>query len=350
MSTPVVSLAGIATAAPSHCYAQPDVQSLIREAFPAPRAELDRLLAVFDTAGIDRRRFARPLDWLARPKGWRERNAAYLESADDLLDNTNRRALATAGASAADVDAIVTVSTTGLATPDLAARQMARLPFRRDVRRLPVFGLGCAGGVLGLARAADLARGLPGSTVLVQLVELCSLTFDIRDAGKANLVASALFGDGAASVVLRADPEGRIRIGRSHEHCWPGSLDVMGWRIEDSGLGVVFSRDIPTLVAGDFAAVLETFLERTGLRREDIDHPVCHPGGRKVIEALEAVFGRSPGSMTQARAVLREHGNMSSVSVLFVLEAVLRDGATGRLLLTALGPGFCAALLEMTAA
>lgn len=350
MTSAPVSLAGIATAVPAHAYRQEAVKALIADAFPARRAELERRLAVFDTAGIERRHFARPLEWLARPKGWRERNTAYLEVANDLLEETSRRALDAAGLAACDVDAIVSVGTTGLATPDLAAHQMSRLPFRRDVRRLPVFGLGCAGGVLGLARAAELARGLPGSTVLVQLVELCSLTFDIRDSGTANLVASALFADGAAAVVLRATAGGRIAVGRSHEHCWPDSLGVMGWRVEDSGLGVVFSRDIPALVATDFADVLDTFLRRIGERPESVDHPVCHPGGRKVVEALEAIFRHPPGTMTHARAVLRDYGNMSSVSVLFVLEATLRSGAAGRLLLTALGPGFCGALLELTAA
>ncbi len=216
--------------------------------------------------------------------------------------------------------------------------------FRRDVQRLPIFGLGCAGGVLGLARGAAMARSMPGARVLVVVVELCGLTFRSRDEAKSNIIATALFGDGAAAALLTHGDEG-MRVSAWGEHTWPHSLDVMGWHIEDDGFGVLFSRDIPNLVRSDLRAAADRFLAGEGLTFDDLAGLVCHPGGAKVLDALEAAFGLPPGGMAHARAVLREHGNMSAVTVLFVLERVLAGNPRGRHLLSALGPGFTAAFL-----
>ncbi|MEX2009253.1 MAG: 3-oxoacyl-[acyl-carrier-protein] synthase III C-terminal domain-containing protein, partial [Dongiaceae bacterium] len=249
--------------------------------------------------------------------------------------------LGRAGVGVDKIDCIVAVSTTGIATPSLDALLMERLSLRRDIRRLPVFGLGCAGGVIGLSHAAALARAAPEARVLFLVVELCGLTFRHGDQSNGNIVATALFGDGAAAALIGCDGDGPA-LGPGGAHTWPGSLDVMGWRVADDGLGVLFSRDIPSLVRTEFRAAAEAFLERHGLTLADIDRLVCHPGGAKVLDALEQTFGQTRGTMTEARSVLRDYGNMSAATVLFVLERALANGADGRLLLSALGPGFTA--------
>jgi alkylresorcinol/alkylpyrone synthase len=215
------------------------------------------------------------------------------------------------------------------------------------VRRLPLFGLGCAGGVIGLARAGELARAPPHPRVLFLVVELCALAFRKDDVSKSNIVATALFGDGAAAAVIACDGEGPA-FGGSGEHTWPNSLDVMGWEVAADGLKALFSRDIPTLVRGQMRTVAAEFLAKHGLAFADIDHFACHPGGAKVLTALEEAFGLAEDSLTESRGVLRDFGNMSAVTVLFVLERMLAAGVRGRMLMTALGPGFTAAfqLLE----
>ena len=267
-----------------------------------------------------------------------------------LLVNAAERALKRAGCAAEDIDLIVTVSTSGISTPSLDARLVNRLAFRHDVQRLPVFGLGCAGGVLGLSRAAALARANPDARVLFLVVELCGLTFRPRDLSKSNIIATALFGDGAAAVVLGC------RGGRNRpvvqcwgEHTWPDSLDVMGWHVEDDGLGVLFSRDIPALIRNCLRPVTDAFLERAGCSRKDLAGFICHPGGAKVIDALEESFDLDEGDLDDAREVLRCYGNMSASTVLFVLERVLNRGIGGRHLMSALGPGFTAAFLLLDA-
>jgi alkylresorcinol/alkylpyrone synthase len=263
----------------------------------------------------------------------------FMNTALDLLEDAAKRCLDEAGIGAGEVDAIVTICSTGIATPSLDARLMERLPFRPDTVRLPVFGLGCAGGVLGLARAAALSRALNG-TVLLLVVELCGPTFRRSDLTKSNVVATALFGDGAAAVLIRPE-DGAPALGPTGEHRWPGTLDVMGWSVEADGLGVIFSRDIPTLVRRDLRPAAEAFLDRHGLGVEDLSGFVFHPGGTKVVEALRDAFELPDAAMVAERAVLRRYGNMSAVTVLFVLAEKRRQMA-GRWLLSALGPGFCA--------
>ena len=241
---------------------------------------------------------------------------------------------------------VVSVSTTGIATPSLDALLAERIGLRRDVERLPIFGLGCAGGVIGLARAAALAAAEPGKRVLIVVVELSGLTFRRSDASKSNVIATAIFGDGAAAAVITTTGNGP-EITCWGEYTWRDSLDIMGWSVEDDGLGVVFSRDIPALTRTEFREASLAFLESKRLGLADIDEFVCHPGGTKVLDALEQAFGLPPQGLVRPRAVLREFGNMSAATVMFVLERVLRDGISGRFLLSSLGPGFSAAFVVM---
>jgi alkylresorcinol/alkylpyrone synthase len=246
----------------------------------------------------------------------------------------------------ADIDTIVVVSTTGIATPSLDAFLIERLGLRHDVERLPIFGLGCAGAVLGLARAAALARAAPQSRVLFLVVELCALWFQKDDGSKSNIVATALFGDGAAGAIVSCRGEGPA-IGPAGEHTWPGSLGVMGWDVAQNGLKAIFSRDIPALVRSQLRGVAAEFLAVNGLSFDDIGAFVCHPGGAKVLSALEDAFGLAPGTLIEARRVLRDFGNMSAATVLFVLHTMLRKPVKRRMMLTALGPGFSAGFLVL---
>jgi len=243
----------------------------------------------------------------------------------------------------------VAVSSTGVATPSLDAIVTNRLGMRPDVRRLPIFGLGCAGGVLGLARAADFVRIDPGAKVLLLVVELCGLAFRKDDRTKSGFISTALFGDGAAAALISGTGDGPA-FGAGGEHTWPDTLDVTGWDVEDDGLRAVLSADIPTLARTEMRGVTTEFLGRHGLDLAAIEHFICHPGGTKVLVALEEAFGLREGALAVSRGVLRDYGNMSGVTVLFVLERALREGATGRMLLTTLGPGFTAAFQLLEAA
>jgi alkylresorcinol/alkylpyrone synthase len=337
-------LLALTTAVPPHVLRQKHAKTLARRIFAGRGADLERLLPVFDHAGIDTRHSCLPPERHLEPQGWKARNRSYVDHALDLIGSASRAALERASCGPADVGAVVVVSTTGLATPSLDALLIERLALPRDCTRLPIFGLGCVGGVLGLARAAALARQMPDRPVLFAVVELCALTFRTADTSNSNLVAAALFGDGAAAAVLAASGAGPV-IAEAGEHTWPGSLDVMGWRIEDDGFGVLFSRDIPALVRSRYRSALCGFLDKCGLGLDDIDGFAMHPGGAKVLQALEESLELAPAALADSRAVLRAHGNMSAATVLFVLERMLARDTSGRLLVSALGPGFTAGFL-----
>jgi alkylresorcinol/alkylpyrone synthase len=343
-------LLAVATAVPPYPLDQEDVMERVRLLLGRPQ-NLDRLLPVFANAGIRRRYSCVPIEWYYGAHGWAERNRVYVASALDLLEAVTRRLLEGSGRDKDDIAGIVVASTTGIATPSLDALLMERMGLRRTVRRLPIFGLGCAGGVLGLARAASQAAVTPGELVLFLVVELCALSFRRDDWSASNIVATALFGDGAAGALLSTEGVGPAIVAAG-EHTWPGSLDVMGWEIADDGLSAIFSREIPELVARQLHDVATDFLGRHGLALGDIDRFVCHPGGAKVVTALEHAFGLGHGALFDAWGVLRDYGNMSAATVLFVLDRVLAAAqATGerweRALMNALGPGFTAGFLVL---
>ena len=339
-------LLAVATAAPPYPLDQDAVIERVRRLFGGAEA-LDRLLPVFTNTGIRTRYSCVPIEWYDLPHGWTERNRIYLESALDLLETTTVQLLDRAGIAKREIDQIVVVSTTGIATPSLDALLIERMGLRANVRRLPIFGLGCAGGVIGLARAASQAMATPGERVLFLVVELCALSFRRDDFSKSNIVATALFGDGAAGALLSTEADGPAIVAMG-EHTWPGTLGVMGWEVADDGLSAIFSRDIPQLVATRFRASLDGFLGRHDLALGDIDRFVCHPGGTKVIAALEAAFGLEEGALALARGVLRDHGNMSAATVMFVLARMLAEARPWRrALVNALGPGFTAGFLVL---
>jgi alkylresorcinol/alkylpyrone synthase len=315
-------------------------------------ADFDQVSSVFVNSGIRQRYAPAPIAWFEQPHDWPERNRLYLTASVELLERAAGAALDAGNTRIDEIGAVVVVSTTGIATPSLDALLIERMNLPRTVQRLPIFGLGCAGGALGLARAATLAAAMPEKAVLFLVVELCTLSFRPHDRSKSNIVASALFGDGAAAALLRQGAPGPA-IAAAGEHIWRDSLDIMGWEVAGDGLKAIFSRDIPRLVAAELRSAAGDFLRPHGLTLADIDRFICHPGGPKVIAACEAAFALAPGTLAEERGVLRDFGNMSAASVLFVLERVLARERQGgnlwrRALLTALGPGFSAGFVVLS--
>ncbi len=342
-------LLSLATASPPHLIEQTAVAEAARSQFSHRFRDFDRLYPVFQNTGIQRRQAVMPMEWYLEPRSWPERTAAYLEGAVELFARAAQTALGRAGVTAAEVDTVVTVSSTGIATPSLEARAMGRLGFRADISRVPVFGLGCAGGVSGLSIAAKLATATPGCVVLFVCVELCTLAIRLDELTSVNLVATALFGDGAAACVLSTAGKGALTVEGAGEHTWPDTLGIMGWNVDPQGFGVIFDRSIPTFARANLHGAIEGILFRMGLSLDDVDRFVCHPGGAKVIEAIEVSLGLGQGALDHERSVLADHGNMSAPTALFVLDRVIAAGERGRLVMSALGPGFTASCLSLAA-
>ena len=332
-----------ATAVPPHRIEQGDTKEFARRLFAGRVRDLDRLLPVFDNGQIEARHSCQPLEWYGQKSSFPERNALYVEHALELSEKAARRCLDRAGVEPGEVGALFFVSTTGISTPSLDAKLLFRLGLSPNLKRIPVWGLGCAGGAAGVARAADYARAYPRELALLIAVELCSLTFRVGDISKSTLVAASLFADGAAAVLLGAG-EGPEILG-SHSTTWPGTEDVMGWDLMESGLKVRFAKSVPQIVRTRTRATVEEACKKHGIVLEDLRHLVVHPGGAKVLEAYEEALGLGPGSLELPREILREYGNMSSASVLFVLERFLESYPAGSGeygIISALGPGFSA--------
>jgi alkylresorcinol/alkylpyrone synthase len=340
------SILSLATAVPPQVIEQTEAKARAREAFGGKKALFDRLSGVFDNAGIARRHIVAPQDWYLAGHGWRDRNAVYLEAAERLFIEAAASALERAGLDARDIDGIVTVSTTGIATPSLEARVAQRVGFRDDVHRVPVFGLGCAGGVNGLALASRLARAEPGTRWLFVTIETCSISIRLDSDDPAAVVATALFGDGAAAAVVMAGEHSVARIRGSAEKLWPDTLRIMGWDVEDPGLAVVFDRAIPPFIEAELANAVDGMCAQLGIGRSEIDRFCCHPGGVKVLDAIEQSLELGQGALNLEREVLRDYGNMSAPTVLFVLDRLINQGLPDKVMMTAFGPGFtCAGLL-----
>lgn len=331
-----IALEGLATAVPPHVLPQSEVidraRTLLAPRFPA----FDRIVPAFTNAGIDKRHSVVPIDWFGPAIGWRARNDRYIEGAAALFRDAARAAMEDAGVDARQIDAVVTVSSTGVATPTLEALSHKALGFRDDIMRVPVFGLGCAGGASGLGIARDLAAAAPGRRVLLVAVETCTLGFRMDVPSKADLIATALFGDGAAAAVL--GPGEGPALSRGGQQIWPDTLRIMGWDVDELGLGVVFDQSIPAFVTERMADGVDRLLHTLGRARPD--RFICHPGGAKVVTAIEDALGLGDGTLQAEREVLRDYGNMSAPTVLFVLDRLRRQGALPRAVLLALGPGF----------
>lgn len=332
-------LLSVATCVPDHIVDQPAVADLVAERFGGKVFRAQDILALFQNTGIQTRRSVRPVAWYASAPSFGERNAVYIEEASRLWREAAAAALDKAGVPASAVSAVVTVSSTGVATPGLEAREGPGLGLPPGCRRTPVFGLGCGGGVAGVSLAARLAAAEPGTVVLLVVVELCTLSVRPEEFTKANVVATSLFGDGSAAAVFSTEGPGRP-VERVGEHTWPDTLDIMGWRVDPGGLGVVLDAGLPAFVERRFREASDAFAAEGGF--DASTRFVCHPGGAKVLTALERALDLEEGTLNTEREVLSAFGNMSAPTVFFVLERMARAHPETPLALAALGPGFSA--------
>ncbi len=339
------SIVALETSVPRHKMTQAMALSFARSHFGPHIPDLERLLPIFANSGIESRYLSVPIDWLDQVHSLEEKNRLYIETATELCREAIEKALTSAKINRDEIDYIIYINTTGIATPSIDARLINLLGLRPSIRRIPIWGLGCAGGVAGLSHAYHYLLGHPNSTVLLVCAELCSLTFLADDYSRSNLVASALFGDGAAAVILKnaTAPEG-LQLVATNSRFYPDSLDVMGWNVVGAGLEVVFAQRIPDIVAAHAKKDLCSFLHSQSLTFDDIDQYLFHPGGTKVLAAYEQALGVSDEKLEHSRKTLRDFGNMSSVTVLFVLKRYLEQADRMRdrySLVSALGPGFC---------
>lgn len=348
------TIAAVRTALPSRRYAQDDLTEAIGDLCLAPGADRALLRRLHASAGVRFRHLALPIERHTELNDFGRSNDAWLAAGLDLGEQALDGALRAAGLRPDDVDLLVCTSITGIAAPSLDARLAGRLGLRPDVKRLPVFGLGCVAGAAGLARVHDYLRGHPDDTAVLLSVELCSLTLQQRDDSRANLIAGALFGDGAAALVARGHGTGATtaeagpRVVATRGHLYPGTEQLLGWDIGAGGFRVVIDAGIPRMVRHHFGRSVRAFLADQGLTTDDIGTWVCHPGGPKVLSAVADSLGLARDTLDASWRSLAEVGNMSSASVLHILQSVHEaqrpePGTWG--LVAAMGPGFCSELV-----
>jgi predicted naringenin-chalcone synthase len=343
---------------PPYRYDQDTVMSWVRRWLEASGDhEALRLLSVYPNAGVTTRASVLPIEQVFAPGDFETQNDRYRDVCRFAGIDLARRALAAARLAPTEIELIVSVSCTGFMIPAVDAYVAEALAIGPRLVRLPITESGCAGGVVALARAADHLAAHPERAALVLALEFSSLTFQRWDTSATNVVSSAIFGDGGAAAVLvgakhpRADGPARLRVVDSDSVFFPGTTHLMGFRLRNQGLQIVLDRGLAPFVQREVARVVDAFLESRRLRRQDVAHWILHPGGQRIVEVMVERLGLPPGALAATEAVLAEHGNMSSVTVLFVLDEILRRGAARpgeRGLLGAFGPGFGAelALLE----
>jgi alkylresorcinol/alkylpyrone synthase len=341
----------VGTALPPHYADQETLIAAFRTHWAKEHFNLERLEELHRAVQVGGRHLAVPLSEYPGLTDLKSRNDAWVRVSTEVGEQAVRQALHRAELTAADVDHLFFVTVTGIATPSVDARLMNRLGLRPDVKRTPIFGLGCVAGAAGTARAADVLRAYPDEVAVLLSVELCSLTLQREDLSIANIIASGLFGDGAAALVLsgaeRAVP-GVPRILATRSVFYPDTERVMGWDVVNGGFKVVLSAKVPDVVRAHVRQDVGGFLAEHGLGTADIRHWVAHTGGPKVLEAFESTLELPPRALERSWKALRETGNLSSASVLFVLESLLASGkaqAGDYGLLMAMGPGFCAELV-----
>jgi alkylresorcinol/alkylpyrone synthase len=344
------SIIGVGTSVPRFKVNQEHVRHFARRLFDKSDLNVERLLPVFDHTTIRERYFSREIDWFKTEHGFAEKNRIYQETGLELAQQATLAACRSIDFSPGEIDHVFFVSTTGIATPSLDAHLFNRLNFKQTILRSPLWGLGCGGGVAGIARAADWLKAHPEKTALVIALELCSLTFVKNDLSKSNFIATALFGDGCGAVIMAGDDHEsiqrsrrRLSIEAAGAYTWRDSLDVMGWKVSDSGLQVVFSKSIPQIVMQSARPAVENVLGPKGLTTRDIRYFLSHPGGAKVIQAYQDALDLGEDQVRSMKKVLVGFGNMSSATVFFVLDHFFRfaDCRPGDWVLSAaLGPGF----------
>ncbi len=345
-------IAGVGRAFPRNYYDQDTLLAALKDAWARRHFNLERLDAIHRNVLVGGRHLALPLDEYRTLTSWGAANAAWLRVAREVGEAAVRNALEAAHVALDQVDAFIFATVTGVATPSLDALLMNQLRLPSHVRRTPIFGLGCVAGAAGLARAADYLEGHPNDVVLFLSVELCSLTLQRDDLSMPNVIATGLFGDGAAAAVLVGANRGRAtnscpRVVATRSVFYPDSERVMGWDVADTGFRLVLSADVPKVVIEHMAHDVDSFLCERGLNRASIARWISHPGGPKVLGAMQQALGLPGEALEGSWRTLREVGNLSSTSVLLVLQDVMAQpvdtGSYG--LLIAMGPGFCSELV-----
>lgn len=343
-------IASVKTAVPPHRITQEASLAVCQEVY-GEHPHLRALLRVFQTSGVLERWFTFPVEYYRSERPFEERNRDYIEQAGILANQAARSCLAHAEVNPQSIDHLILVTTTGLATPSLDARLVQDLGLSRDCRRWPVFGLGCAGGAGALIRAADLVRADPGARVLVVAVELSGQVFTPKFQDPVDVIGSALFGEGAAAVLVTGDrvPHPGPRILTTRSHLFDNTAHIMGWKFTSDGMRLLLSQEIPQLIAGPLAEVVSGFLSGSETPPNRVRHWILHPGGRGIIDTYARVFGLSEDAQRDMRGSLAHFGNLASASVLFVLDSVLKRGLapSERGLLLAVGPGFGTEMLML---
>jgi alkylresorcinol/alkylpyrone synthase len=341
-----MKIAGAAGAFPTNRYHQSVITDALRAHWGDKLQRPETLSRLHSRAGVEFRNFAFPLTDYKRLASWGQSNTAWMQIAEELGEQAIDCALERSGLSRHDLDALFVVSITGVASPSLDARLINRMALRPDIKRTPIFGLGCVGGAAGLTRAADFVKTYPNQCAALLAVEVCSLTLQLDDLSMPNLISTGLFGDGAAAVMLvgAERPSSGPAILGTRSVFYPDTEDIMGWEISKKGFRIVLSAQLPELIQQRLRPDLDCFLADFGLSRGDIGNWVIHTGGPKILEAIERAFGLSDRDLKLSWECLRRHGNISSASVLLVLEETVTShrptpGTLG--LLAAMGPGFC---------
>jgi alkylresorcinol/alkylpyrone synthase len=338
-----------AKALPPHEVDQETLLAAFRTHWGQKHFNLDRLEQLHRAVRVGSRHLALPLEQYAALESFAARNDAWTRVAVEVGEQAVKKALLAADVAPAQVDHLFFVTVTGIATPSIDARLVDRLGLRTDLRRVPIFGLGCVAGAAGIARVDDVLRGAASETAVLLAVELCSLTLQREDLSIPNIIASGLFGDGAAAVVLDGGARKRgPRIVATRSVFYRGTERMMGWDVVDSGFKVVLSSQVPQLVRERLRGDVDAFLKAQGLRRRDISHFICHSGGPKILEAFEEALEVPRAKLQRSWDSLQTAGNLSSASVLFVLADLLAAGEAqpgDRGLLLAMGPGFCSELV-----
>ena len=343
----------VGTAEVPYEFNQCEVKNFASELFTDNRPLVNRMLGVFDNSLIDTRHFVHPRNWFDTPKSFVERSDSFLKNSISLSLSAINECLEKAGATLDDFDHIIFVTSTGITTPSVDAHLINELKLDPHLKRTPIWGLGCVGGAVGLTRAMEYTKAYPKSAVLMIALEICSLAFHRDDYSKSNIVSLALFSDGAAASIVAGKEHklyesSNINLLKSLSTTYYDSLGVMGWEVVDNGFKAIFSKDIPTIVRKEVKSNIEDLLSSQNLSISDLKHYAVHPGGAKVLSEYEGSLGLSEGTFKQSRKVLREHGNMSSPTVLYVIkefmdEKAYNPGEYG--IISALGPGFSSEII-----
>jgi alkylresorcinol/alkylpyrone synthase len=342
------SIAATATALPPHTITREDVKYYMGRVFDIPERRLEAMMTIVDNAQVHKRHAIFPLDYTIEPRALSTTNNEYIEHAVKLGREAAEKCLERGGVRPDEIDLIITVSCTGFMIPSLDAHLINLMGFRSNVGRMPFTELGCAAGAMALGRAADFLRARAGGNVLIIAVELPSLTFQRKDVTQANLISSVLFGDGAAAVLVSGNGHPGPRILVSETYTFPDSLGAMGFDLRDSGFHILLAKDVPEMIGGKIRGLVEGFLERNGRKREEIKGWILHPGGARLLGNIEAELGLTKCDTQPSWDILRNVGNLSSATILFILQEWLEKRplkAGDYALAAAFGPGFSAEFL-----